>query len=180
MRIEACASMKSFQRKEGSGDDGDGEHFHGQKRGNETHVSSTDPDALPCRKGPGKEATLRYLGPILTENRNDQMVGASVSEAKRSHEWPEAVERLAQQPVRPGQTVGADKGYEVSHFVDPCREPGFMHRLPSASTVASMGARPSMRATRSVRTNESGSSRRLAGGRPSGGYTNFATAAGTM
>ncbi len=45
--IEACASMKSFKRKDGSGDADDGENFHGQKRSNETHVSRTDPDALP-------------------------------------------------------------------------------------------------------------------------------------
>lgn len=123
--IEACASMKSFKPKDGSGDNDDGENFHGQKRRNETHASTTDPDALQCRKGPGKEAKLCYLGHILTENRNGLIVGASVSEAKLSHEWPEAVELLAEQPVRPGQTVGADKGYDVSNFVDPCRELGF-------------------------------------------------------
>lgn len=123
--IEACASMKSFKPKDGSGDDDDGENFHGQKRSNETHASTTDPDALQCRKGPGKEAKLRYLGHILTENRNGLIVGASVSEAKLSHEWPEAVKLLAEQSVRPGQTVGADKGYDVSNFVDPCRELGF-------------------------------------------------------
>lgn len=123
--IEACASMKSFKPKDGSGDDDDGENFHGQKRRNETHVSSTDPQALSCRKGPGKEAKLRYLGHIVTENRNGLIVGTSVSEAKLHHEWQEAVELLAQQPVRPGQTVGADRGYDVSNFVDRCREIGF-------------------------------------------------------
>ena len=123
--IEACASMKSFKPKDGSGDDDDGENFHGQKRRNETHVSSTDPQALSCRKGPGKEAKLRYLGHIVTENRNGLIVGTSVSEVKLHHEWQEAVELLAQQPVRPGQTVGADKGYDVSNFVDRCREIGF-------------------------------------------------------
>ena len=84
--IEACASMKSFKPKDGSGDDDDCENFHGQKRGNETHVSSTDPEAWQCRKEPSKEETLRYLGHILTENRNGLIVGASVSEAKRSPE----------------------------------------------------------------------------------------------
>lgn len=123
--IEACASMKSFKPKDGSGDDDDGENFHGQKRRNETPVSSTDPQALSCRKGPGQEAKLCYPGPIVTENRNGLIVGTSVSEAKRHHEWREAVEWLAQQPVRPGQTVGADKGYDGSNFVDRCREIGF-------------------------------------------------------
>ena len=123
--IEACASMKSFKPKDGSGDDDDGENFHGQKRRNETHVSSTDPQALSYRKGPGKEARLRYLGPIVTENGNGLIVGTSVSEAKLHHEWQQAVELLAKQPVRPGQTVGADKGYDVSNVVDRCREIGF-------------------------------------------------------
>jgi transposase len=123
--IEACASLKSFKPRDGSGDDDDGENFHGQKRSNETHVSSTDPDALQCRKGPGKEAKLRYLGNILMENRNGLIVDTSVSEAKLHLERPEAIELLARQSVRPGQTVGADKGYDVSTFVEPCRELGF-------------------------------------------------------
>lgn len=123
--IEACASMKSFKPKDGSGDDDDGENFHGRKRRNETHVSSTDPDAKLCRKGPGKEARLRYLGNILLENRTGLIVGTSVSEARLPLERPEAIELLAGQAVRPGQTVGADKGYDLSDFVDGCRELGF-------------------------------------------------------
>ena len=123
--IEACASMKSFKPKYGSGDDDDGENFHGQKRNNETHASTTDPDALQCRKGKGKESKLRYLGNILVENRNGLIVDTSVSEAKLHLERPEAIELLSRQSVRPGQTVGADKGYDVSTFVDPCRELGF-------------------------------------------------------
>ncbi len=67
--IEACASMKSFKPKDDSGDD-DGENFHGQKRKNDTHQSTTDPDAKLYRKGPGKEAKLCFMGHILTENRN--------------------------------------------------------------------------------------------------------------
>ena len=56
--IEACASLKSFKPKDGSGDDDDGENFHGQKRRNDTHESSTDPDSRLYRKGKGKEAKL--------------------------------------------------------------------------------------------------------------------------
>ncbi len=122
--IEACALMKSFKPKD-SDDDDDGENFHGHKRSNETHVSSTDPDALQCRKGPGKEAKLRYLGHILVENRHGLIVDTSVSEAKLHRERPEAIELLSRQSVRPGQTVGADKGYDVRPFVAPCRELGF-------------------------------------------------------
>ena len=123
--IEACASLKSFRPKDNRGDDDDGENFHGQKRSNETHASTTDPDARLYRKGKGKEAKLNYLGHIVTENRNGLIVDASVSEAGTRQEWTEAIEMLARQPVRPGQTVGADKGYDVSNFVDPCRALGF-------------------------------------------------------
>jgi transposase len=122
--IEACASMKSFKPKDGSGDDDDGENFHGQKRSNDTHASTTDPDARQCRKSQGQEAKLRYMGHVVTENRNGLIVGASVSEARTSREWTEAIELLAEQAVRPGQTVGADRGYDVSNFVDPCRDIG--------------------------------------------------------
>ena len=122
--LEACASLKSFRPKDSRGDD-DGENFHRQKRSNETHASTTDPDARLYRKGQGKEAKLNYMGHIVTENRNGLIVGASISEAGTRQEWIEAIEMLARQPVRPGQMVGADKGYDVSNFVDPCRALGF-------------------------------------------------------
>ena len=122
--LEACASLKSFRPKDSCEDDY-GENFHGQKRSNETHASTTDPDARLFRKGKGKEAKLNYMGHIVTENRNRLIVGASVSKAGTRQEWTEAIGILARQPVRPGQTVGADKGYDVSNFVDPCRAMGF-------------------------------------------------------
>jgi IS5 family transposase len=120
--IEACASLKSFQPKDGSGDDDGGENFHGQRRRNDTHESSTDPDSRLYRKGKGKEAKLSYMGHLLTENRNGLIVGAALTEAGTSQEWPAAVEMLSRQSIRPGQTVGADKGYDVGPFVEPCRE----------------------------------------------------------
>jgi len=66
--------------------DDDGENFHGQKRSNDTHASTSDPDARLCRKGPGKEAKLRYMGHILTENRNGLIVGATLTEANTREE----------------------------------------------------------------------------------------------
>jgi hypothetical protein len=66
--IEAWASQKSFQKKDG-GDDDPGE-FRGQKRSNETHESKTDPDARLYWKGNGQEAKLGYLGHVLMENRH--------------------------------------------------------------------------------------------------------------
>jgi transposase len=66
--IQAWASHKSFREKEGS-DDGDGTNFHGQKRSNDTHESTTDPDARLYKKSYGKESHLAYLGHALVENR---------------------------------------------------------------------------------------------------------------
>ena len=143
--LEACASLKSFRPKDSRGEEDDGENFHGQKRSNETHASTTDPDARLYRKGKGKEAKLNYMGHIVTENRNGLIVGASVSEAGTSHEWIESIEMLARQPVRPGQTVGADKGYDVSNFVDPCRALGFTPHV-AARKYSQIDARTSRHA----------------------------------
>lgn len=120
--IEACASMKSFKPKDDS--DGDGEDFHGQKRRNATHASTTDPEAKLYRKGQGKEAKLSFMGHVLTENRNGLIVGASVTEAGGREEWKAALELLSGQPKRSHRTVGADKGYDVGAFVRPCRQLG--------------------------------------------------------
>jgi transposase len=79
--IEAWASMKSFRPKDGSGTPPEpgrnGEQdFHGEKRSNQTHASTTDPDARLYRKGPGKPAQLAYLGHVLMENRHALVVEA--------------------------------------------------------------------------------------------------------
>ena len=117
--VEACASMKSFRPKDGSG--GDGAEFHGDRRRNATHASTTDGDARLYRKGPGKEARLGFLGHVLTENRNGLVVDAVVTHAGGRAEWTAAVEMLSRQPARPRRTVGADKGYDADAFVTPCR-----------------------------------------------------------
>src|SRR3954470_19112468 len=82
--IEAWASLKSFQRKDQKNpppeDPGNPTvNFHGEKRSNETHGSTTDPDALLARKGSGKEAKLSYNGNLLTENRNGFIITTEVS-----------------------------------------------------------------------------------------------------
>jgi hypothetical protein len=82
--IEAWASMKSFRRKDGSGElpapGRNGERdFHGEKRRNETHASTTDPDARLYRKGRGQPAKLAYLGHILMENRHALVVDARLT-----------------------------------------------------------------------------------------------------
>src|SRR3982750_1230839 len=81
--IEAWASLKSFQRNDSAGQSPDDPgnptiSFHGERRSNDTHQSTTDPDALLARKGNGKEAKLSYSGNLLTENRNGLIVYRSL------------------------------------------------------------------------------------------------------
>ena len=78
--IQAWASQKSFRAKDGS-DDGDGTDFHGQKRSNKTHESTTDADARLYKKSYGKESKLSYLGHALVENRNGLIAAAMVTHA---------------------------------------------------------------------------------------------------
>lgn len=119
--LEACASIKSFKPKDGSGDDDGGENYHGQRRSNATHASSTDADARLARKGKGKESKLCHMGHLLTENRNGLIVEAEVTEAATRQEWDAGAAMLTALPIHPGMTVGADKGYDTAAFVDSCR-----------------------------------------------------------
>ena len=96
--LEACASLKSYRPKDGSDDGDDGENFHGEKRGNATHRSTTDPDSRLFRKGKGKEAKPSYMGHVLTENRNGLIVETAVTEAATSQEWEAGLELLGRQP----------------------------------------------------------------------------------
>src|SRR5262249_59866867 len=66
--IEAWASQKSFRPKDGSGDDDGGTNFQGQKRKNDTHASTTDPDRRLYPKAAGREAKLRYMGHATMAN----------------------------------------------------------------------------------------------------------------
>ena len=85
--LEACASMKSFKPKDVSSDNDGGENFHGQKRSNKTHASSTDKDAKLFRKSKGKESKLCFMGHLLSENHNGLIVEAEVTESGTSQEW---------------------------------------------------------------------------------------------
>ena len=138
--LEACASLKSFKPK-GSDNDEDGENFHGQKRSNETHESTTDPDSRLYRKGPGKESKMSYMGHVLTENRNGLIVDATVTEAGGRQEWEAAIDLLAGQSRSGHQTVGADKGYDVADFVEMSRGLGFTAHVAAKSTGSQLDAR---------------------------------------
>jgi transposase len=125
--IEACASQKSFQKKDGSDDEG-GE-YRGQKRTNDTHQSKTDPDAKLYRKGNGQEAKLSYLGHVLIENRNGMIVDAMLTQADGTAERDAAMilaHRQYQRNRRRGcygpMTLGADKAYDTRGFVSTLRE----------------------------------------------------------
>ena len=133
--IEAWASMKNFVPNDGGDEPAAGQgsasdggrnrerDFHGEKRKNDTHASTTDPDARLFRKGKGKEAKLCHMGHILTENRNGLIVDARLTEANGTAERSAALDMI-QDNVRPGSTIGADKNYDTADFVAGCRERG--------------------------------------------------------
>ena len=133
--IEAWASLKSFRPKEetvqerppsGDGPSNPSVNFRGQRRRNDTHQSTTDPQARLMRKGPGKEAKLCFAGHAMMENRNGLCVDVSVSLATGTAERKEAIAmlgRLERHGLR-ARPLGADKGYDTASFVAEVRELG--------------------------------------------------------
>ena len=124
--IEAWASQKSFQRKDGG--DSDGAQFRGERRTNDTHQSKTDPEAKLYRKGSGQEAKLGYLGHVLMENRNGLIVDAMVTQADGTAERDAALlmvhrkwRRNRRWGARKPISVGADKAYDTGDFVGTLR-----------------------------------------------------------
>ena len=126
--LEAWASHKSFRPK-GDHDGGDGDNFRGQPRSNETHASTTDPDARLIRKGQGKEAKLSYLANSLMENRHGLVIGVDVRHASGTGERDGALDLLAAAGVRQGATLGADKGYDTQDFVAALRTRGIVPHI---------------------------------------------------
>src|SRR5215467_7624138 len=126
--IEAWASIKSFRPRDGSGEPpGPGRNaerdFHGEKRSNETHASTTDPEAKLYRKSRGQPARLAFMGHLLMENRNGLIVAARLTEADGTAEREAALAMLeSQRPGRRRITLGADKAYDVEEFVNTLRQ----------------------------------------------------------
>jgi transposase len=120
--IQAWASQKSYRSKDGSGD-GDGTDFHGQKRSNTTHASTSDPDARLYKKSYGKESKLSYLGHALVENRNGLIAAAMVTHADGFAERDAALLMLDRKQKGRARriTVGADKAYDSKDFVSAAR-----------------------------------------------------------
>ena len=122
-QLEAWASLKSFRPRTGPPPDDPGNptvDFHGERRRNDTHESTTDPQARLYRKGPGREATLAYLGHVLLDNRHRLVANVCVTAATGTAERDAATWMLAASAPR-GSTVGADTVYDTARIVDDVR-----------------------------------------------------------
>jgi transposase len=125
--IEAWASMKSFRPKDGSGSPpGPGRNgersFHGEKRSNDTHASTTDPEAKLYRKGSGQASKLAFMGHTLMENRSGLVVAARLTQATGTAEREAALAMIdSHRPNRRRITLGADKAYDVTAFIEALR-----------------------------------------------------------
>jgi transposase len=126
--IEAWASQKSFRRKEEAGapaNDDPGNptvSFRGEKRSNETHASTTDPDARLARKGNGQEARLSYCGNVMIENRNGLVVDTELLQANGTAERDAALLMAERIGGVNRVTVAGDKGYDTKDFVAELRQ----------------------------------------------------------
>ena len=125
--LEACASLKSFKKigedQEPPPDDPGNPtvDFHGERRSNKTHESTTDADSLLAKKGAGKEAKLSYNANVLMENRNGLVIEAEVLQAHGTAERDAALIMMESIPGDQPVTVGADKAYDTKDFVAEAR-----------------------------------------------------------
>jgi len=125
--IEAWAGQKSFKKKgirSGNPTDDPGNptvDFKGEKRTNQTHQSTTDPQARLYKKAKGKESKLCYLGHVMMENRNGLAVNASITKASGTAEREAAKAMMGELPGKKRITVGADKAYDTKEFVAQAR-----------------------------------------------------------
>lgn len=131
--LEAWASHKSFKPKDRDPDTDEQSpgrnaetDFHGEKRSNKTHESTTDPEARLYRKSNAAPAKMAYLGHILIENRNGLIVDMELNTADGYGERAAAIAMLERLPKRSRRrTVAADKAYDTKDFVADCRQRGF-------------------------------------------------------
>ena len=131
--IEAAASLKSFKPKDGDpprttdADPGNPSvDFHGERRGNATHQSTTDPEARLLRKGKGKEARLVFMAHALMENRHGMLVDFQTTQATGTAERdivPELLGQAGERGFHP-QTLGGEKGYDTRDCVADLRRRG--------------------------------------------------------
>jgi transposase len=124
--IEAWASQKSFQRRDQPlpppDDPGNPTvNFHGERRSNETHESTTDPDARLARKSGGHESKLAYCGNVMIENRNGLVVDTALLQCSGTAERAAAMMMAERVEGTDRVTLGADKGYDTKDFVAEMR-----------------------------------------------------------
>ena len=126
--LDAWASLKSFRPKDAGPSDPPDDpgnptiNFHGESRRNDTHQSTTDPDALLARKGNGREAKLSYAGHVLLDNRHGLVANVCVTAATGTAEREAALLLLREAPD--AATVGGDKAFDVASFVESVRTLG--------------------------------------------------------
>jgi transposase len=138
--IEAWASQKSFRPKDGS-DEGDGANFHGQKRKNDTHASTTDPDSRLYRKAAGREAKLSYMGHVTMENRHGLAVAGRVTQANGTAERRAAEAMLSAKSKEVGHriTAGEDKAYDTTDHVAALRAANVTAHVTQNNGVSKTG-----------------------------------------
>ena len=139
--IEAWASHKSFKPKQAPKGD-DGSDFHGQARKNDTHQSTTDPEAKLYRKADGREAKLCYMGHALMENRNGLAVGGMVTQANGTAER-RASEAMLKKKAKGSKriTVGEDKAYDTSDHVAALRQISVTPHIAQNNSLIKTGKR---------------------------------------
>ena len=123
--IAAWASHKSFRLKDGSGGGGsrnDARDFRGEQRSNDTHASTTDPEAKLYKKSAGTPSKLAYLGHAVSENRNGLIVAAQVTQASGTAGRNAAIDMLGELSSPKRCTLASDKGYDTRKFVRQTRE----------------------------------------------------------
>jgi len=125
--LKAWASLKSFRRKDGADDPPAGgrngeRNFRGEQRSNETHASTTAPEARLYRKGNGQESRLCYMGHVLMENRHGLALQGEATQATGTAEREAALAMLdSYRGTRRRITLGGDKAYDVAAFIDELR-----------------------------------------------------------
>jgi transposase len=151
--LEAWASHKSFRQRDTPPDvpDDPGNptvNFRGEERTNDTHQSTTDPDARLYKKSSGSEARLVYLGHLLTENRHGLIVDALVTAATGTAERDAALTMLGDLPDGDRVTAGGDKNYDTRDFVRYAREMGVTPHVAQYPETAHRGSAIDARTTR--------------------------------
>jgi len=145
--LEAWASQKSFRPRDDHGSDDDGDrgnpsvNFRGTARRNDTHRSTTDPDARLARKGPGREAKLSYAAHALIENRHGLIIDTAVTPADGYAEVDAALTMLGALPLGGRVTVGADKAYDTARFVEGCRQMGITPHVAQKAARSAIDGR---------------------------------------